>query len=140
MFHNGNIERHTQLLEKFVAVEAQLEILEKGLVHISALLLQYFERMEQLMPDRGALDTAIAELGAQTSKLATLAQGSIAKGQAASPATDYSSEIAEIKQIQQNIANAIGSVNLAAGTPDVPQTPTTQPSSEQAAAEPSAQA
>lgn len=103
--------------------------LQDDMTSLRNLFLLAFERLENLMSDRGALDAAITTLGSETSSLVALAQSLITKGQAnaASP-IDYTAEIAQIGTIQDNINAALTNANAAASAPSVGQTaPVTPP-------------
>ena len=112
MFSNDRLAR---LLDK-------VNDLQDEITSLRTLFLLAFERLENLMADRGALDAAITTLGSETAALITLAQGLITKGQAnaASP-IDYTAEIAQIGTIQSNIAAALTNANAAASAPPVGQ-------------------
>ena len=125
MFSNDRLAR---LLDK-------VNDLQDEITSLRTLFLLAFERLENLMADRGALDAAITTLGSETAALIALAQGVITKGQAnaASP-IDYTAEIAQISTIQSNIADALTNANAAASAPPVGQatpvssaTPSTPP-------------
>jgi len=112
MFHDDRIARILQ----------QVKDLQEEVQSLRNLFLLAFERLENLMADRGALDAAITTLGSETAALIALAQGVITKGQAnaASP-IDYTAEIAQISTIQSNIADALTNANAAASAPPVGQ-------------------
>jgi len=112
MFSNDRLAR---LLDK-------VNDLQDEITSLRTLFLLAFERLENLMADRGALDAAITTLGSETAALIALAQGVITKGQAnaASP-IDYTAEIAQISTIQSNIADALTNANAAASAPPVGQ-------------------